>query len=95
MPTSSFWLVVFGFNGSLRQCFSLYRAVSKKEGERQKKRYDERGQGPTDFAVGAVEVAWNFSLFLSYLFSECNGKQLVKNRKIYFICLLQSQNKYN
>ena len=28
------WLVVFGFNGRLRQYFSLYRAVSQREGER-------------------------------------------------------------
>ena len=28
------WLVGFGFNGPLRQCFSLYRAVSQREGER-------------------------------------------------------------
>ena len=28
-----FWLVVFGLNGPLRQYFSLYRAVSQKEGE--------------------------------------------------------------
>ena len=28
------WLVgCFGFNGPLRQCFSLYRAVSQREGE--------------------------------------------------------------
>ena len=31
------WLVVFGFNGPLRQYFSLYRAVSQKEGERGEK----------------------------------------------------------
>ena len=31
------WLVGFGFNGPLRQFFSLYRAVSKREGERGKK----------------------------------------------------------
>ena len=31
------WLVCFGFNGPLRQYFSLYRAVSKREGERGKK----------------------------------------------------------
>ena len=28
------WLVVFGFNGPLRQYFSQYRAVSQREGER-------------------------------------------------------------
>ena len=28
----------FGFNGSLRQYFSLYRAVSQREGERGEKR---------------------------------------------------------
>ena len=28
------WLVGFGFNGPLRQYFSLYRAVSQREGER-------------------------------------------------------------
>ena len=28
------WLVDFGFNGPLRQYFSLYRAVSQREGER-------------------------------------------------------------
>ena len=31
------WLVGLGFNGPLRQYFSLYRAVSKREGERGKK----------------------------------------------------------
>ena len=31
------WLVDFGFDGPLRQCFSLYRAVSQREGERGKK----------------------------------------------------------
>ena len=32
------WLVgCFGFNGPLRQYFSLYRAVSQKEGERGEK----------------------------------------------------------
>ena len=36
------WLVGFGFNGPLRQYFSLYRAVSQREGERGKKgRIDE------------------------------------------------------
>ena len=29
------WLVDFGFNGPLRQYFSLYRAVSQREGERE------------------------------------------------------------
>ena len=33
------WLVgCFGFNGSLRQYFSLYRAISQREGERKEKR---------------------------------------------------------
>ena len=31
------WLVGFGFNGPLRQYFSLYRAVSQREGERGEK----------------------------------------------------------
>ena len=31
------WLVGFGFNGPLRQYFSLYRVVSQREGERGKK----------------------------------------------------------
>ena len=31
------WLVGFGFNGPLRQYFSLYRAVSQREGERGRK----------------------------------------------------------
>ena len=31
------WLVVFGFNGPLRQYFSLYRAVSQRKGERGEK----------------------------------------------------------
>ena len=35
--TGIFWLVGFGFNGPLRQYFSLYRAVSQREGERGKK----------------------------------------------------------
>ena len=36
------WLLVgcFGLNGPLRQYYSLYRAVSQREGER--KRYDRR-----------------------------------------------------
>ena len=34
-------LVGFGFNGHLRQYFSLYRAVSQREGERGEKRIDE------------------------------------------------------
>ena len=38
------WLVgCFGFNGPLRQYFSLYRAVSQREGEREEKRIDESG----------------------------------------------------
>ena len=33
------WLVgCFGFNGPFRQSFSLYRAVSQREGEREEKR---------------------------------------------------------
>ena len=35
---AGFWLVDFGFNGPLRQYFSLYQAVSQREGERGKKR---------------------------------------------------------
>ena len=31
------WLVAFGLNGPLRQYFSLYRAVSQREGERKEK----------------------------------------------------------
>ena len=31
------WLVGFGLNSPLRQYFSLYQAVSQKEGERGKK----------------------------------------------------------
>ena len=35
----SSWLVgCFGFNGPLSQYFSLYRAVSQREGERKEKR---------------------------------------------------------
>ena len=34
------WLVGFGFNGPLRQYFSIYRAVSQREGER-RERIDE------------------------------------------------------
>ena len=30
-------LVVFGFNGPLRQYFSLYRAVPQREGEKEKR----------------------------------------------------------
>ena len=32
------WLVVLGFNGHLRQYFSLYRAVSQRERERERER---------------------------------------------------------
>ena len=31
------WLDVFGFNGPLRQYFSLYQAVSQRQGERREK----------------------------------------------------------
>ena len=31
------WLVGLGFNGPLRQYFSLYRAISQRKGERAKK----------------------------------------------------------
>ena len=38
MVQNNNWLVgCFGFNGPLRQYFSLYRAVSKREGEREEK----------------------------------------------------------
>ena len=41
MPSSVGWLVgCFGFNGPLRQYFSLYRAISQREGER-RERIDE------------------------------------------------------
>ena len=33
------WLVGFGFNGPLRQYFSLYWAVSQRGGEREEKGY--------------------------------------------------------
>ena len=56
-------LVVLGFNGPLRQYFSLYRAVSQREGER-----GEKGQmgvkmskqpppAPTASAVGPCPTA--------------------------------------
>ena len=36
------WLVgCFGFNGPLRQYFSLYRAVSQREGEREGERREK------------------------------------------------------
>ena len=31
------WLIVFGLNGPLSQYFSLYRAVTQREGEREEK----------------------------------------------------------
>ena len=37
VTASEWWSVVLGFNGPLRQYFSLYRAVSQREGERGKK----------------------------------------------------------
>ena len=33
---------LFGFNGPLRQYFSLYRAISQREGERKTELKDER-----------------------------------------------------
>ena len=51
------WLVDFGFNGPLRQYFSLYRAVSQRERERGE-RIDERKNvqttpiAPTASAIG-------------------------------------------
>ena len=52
------WLVVFEFNGPLRQYFSLYRAVSQREGEREEKGYlrvkmsKQPPPAPTASAVG-------------------------------------------
>ena len=54
------WLDVgcFGFNGPLRQYFSLYRAISQREGERGEKRTDESQkmskQPPTTPTTSAV-----------------------------------------
>ena len=46
------WLVgCFGFNGPLRQYFSLYRAVSQREGEREEKRIDESKNVKTTLAL--------------------------------------------
>ena len=56
--TTVCWLVGFGFNGPLRQYFSLYRAVSQREGERKEKRYTrlkmskQPQPAPTANAVG-------------------------------------------
>ena len=45
------WLVgCFGLNGPLRQYFSLYRAVSRREGER-KEVIDERKKRTSDLRV--------------------------------------------
>ena len=42
IPPARDWLVgCFGFNGPLRQYFSLYRAVSQREGEREEKKIEE------------------------------------------------------
>ena len=52
------WLVGLGFNDPLRQYFSLYRAVSQREGERGKKGYmrvktsKQPPPAPTASAVG-------------------------------------------
>ena len=43
LPQSIDWLVgCFGFNGPLRQYFSLYRAVSQREGESKKQKEQMR-----------------------------------------------------
>ena len=55
---SKCWLVgCFGFNGPLRQYFSLYRAVSQREGERGERIYESKNvqttpPAPTARAVG-------------------------------------------
>ena len=50
------WLVGFGFNGPLRQYFSLYRAVSQREGEGERidesKNVQTTSPAPTASAVG-------------------------------------------
>ena len=52
------WFGCFGLNGPLRQYFSLYRAVSQREGERGEKGIDESKNvqtippAPTTSAVG-------------------------------------------
>ena len=54
------WLVgCFGFNGPLRQYFSLYRAVSQREGERGEKRTNE--SKPT--RAMAVHMAAAYDVF--------------------------------
>ena len=50
------WLVgCFGFNGPLRQYFSLYRAVSQREGEREE-RIDESNPKPPPPAPTASAI---------------------------------------
>ena len=57
LPGNAGWLVDLGFNGPLRQYFSLYRAVSQREGEREE-RIDESENvnhpppAPTASAIG-------------------------------------------
>ena len=71
------WLVgCFGFNGPLRQCFSLYRAVSQREGERGEKGQTRLkmskqpppaptastiGQCPTLFQISRTPRHWKFT----------------------------------
>ena len=53
-----FWLVGFGFNGPLRPYFSLYLAVSQREGEREEKgqmrvkMFKQPPPAPTASAIG-------------------------------------------
>ena len=51
----------FGFNGPLRQYFSLYRAVSQREGER-RERIDESKKSPNHPHLHLLQVQQALSL---------------------------------
>ena len=62
------WLVgCFGFNGPLRQYFSLYQAVSQREGERGEKRIDESKNVQTT----PTRTYYKCSKPLSYCYPNC------------------------
>ena len=87
----TYFIVCFGFNGPLRQYFSLYRAVSQREGGGRVVRrcwvnfqcrgvlliWITVGQGPIVLAVGAGGVVWTFFLssITSLFFLPLSGRR--------------------
>ena len=79
------WLVCcFGFNGPLRQYFSLYQAVSQRGGERVEKRIDESENVHTT----PTRTYYKHSRPLPYFNPNCRTPRLWKFRNIVHVLLI-------